>query len=193
MRLTILFAIFPLPLLADPCADRLSALLAAPTFNGQPYAARATGEIGGMPSVTVQRFHTELHSYIVTEQPPGTPDMLHFNGGAYMADGAGGWTLAWQMDPAEMTRQAAEMRAAQATGVIRAECGTGQIDGVEVDHVAGVVKQVPPWQSELGVAYDIETATGLPKRMTYDYTMSGMPTHVQFDFTPMPDMVLPEP
>jgi len=98
MRLLPLVLLIPSPALADDCADRLRALLATDLTANGPYIATNTNQMAGAEQVFRQMFVSDRHFLVETVSPPGQPDTLHYEGGAWHSDGTEGWTLAGQVD-----------------------------------------------------------------------------------------------
>lgn len=181
------------PAAADPCTDRLAALLGRPTHDGQPYEARSIGTVGGMAMDAVQEFARPEHARITPTQPPGMPQMLHHDGTAWQADGKGGWTIAWQTDKAEAERSAAATRAAQAAAVVSARCDSAELDGRTLDRIEGRVDPAPPFDGALDLRYWVDPASGLEVRIEQRYRTGGMDAEMVFDLQPRPGLVLPVP
>lgn len=185
--------LFPMPVLADDCAARLSVLLAEPPFGGGPYIAETTSTSAGVAGRFTQNWASPRHSLMVTHEPPGMPDTLQHEGGTYAPDGQGGWTLLYKGDAEQQEKDGAAMRAAMSAAVVAAACGTETRDGQTFDRVEGTLANLPPYEGDVAVRYLVDPASGDVAFMEMAYRMSGIDNATSFAFTPAPDMQLPLP
>ncbi len=181
--------LLPTPALADDCADRLRALLSTDLAANGPYTATNTNRMAGAEQVYRQTFISDRHFLVETVSPPGQPDTLHYNGGAWHSDGAGGWTLAWQTDADEAAAGIEALRQSLANGVLSATC---TVDGAQ-DVIVGEVGETAAFGPSLTVGYRVDTATGQVKELSYDYTLNGLEVQAIYQISPAPEAELPVP
>ncbi len=185
--------LLPLPVMADPCHDQLFEILANPLYAKIPYEAHAAGSIGGMETVTHQKFLSDTHSLIKTITPAGLPDTLFYQGGTYHPDGAGGWKLLYETDLEAYEQGLEDTRKGRSQAILKAECTEIDIEGAAHTKISGAIDVVPPFQSEMQVEYVINPETGLPVQFSYAYTMNGMQAESRFEYKALPGLELPTP
>jgi len=183
----------PAPALADDCAARLSDLLATSLTADGPYIAENVNMVAGMRQVYRQHFVSDTHFLVQQLEPAGMPDTLHYNGGAWTSDGAGGWTLAWQMPPEDAAAGMVAQREAMAGAVESATCATETLDGRAMERITGLLGETPTFGPSLAVSYLVDTTTGQFTHLTYDYTLNGMEMHAEYEISPAPGLDLPLP
>ncbi len=186
-------ALLPLPVMADTCHDQLADILANPLYSDIPYEAQAVGSIGGMETITHQQFLSDTHSLIKTIAPTGLPDTLFYQGGTYHPDGGGGWKLLYETDLAAYEKGLEDTRQGRSQAILKAECNDIDVDGSPHIEISGTIDVVPPFQSEMQVAYVVNPETGLPVRFSYAYTMNGMQAESRFEYKALPGLKLPTP
>ncbi|MBY4893379.1 hypothetical protein KUL25_11450 [Rhodobacteraceae bacterium N5(2021)] len=191
MRPLLLAALLlPTPALADDCAGRLRTLLSTDLAANGPYTAMNTNRMAAAKQVYRQTFVSDRHFLVETISPPGQPDTLHYNGGAWNSDGAGSWTLAWQMDADEAAAGIEAQRQAAAQAVQSAICADPG-DGTQT--LTGTLGPTPHFGAEATVGYVIDGATDTVQQMTYDYVLNGLPVSAQYRISPAPGLSLPFP
>ncbi|OAN73312.1 hypothetical protein A8B78_18830 [Jannaschia sp. EhC01] len=188
--LALLLTLSSTPALADDCTGRLQALLATDLAADGPYVAENVNRMAGAEQVYRQSFMSDRHFLVETISPPGLPDTLHYEGGAWNSDGAGGWTLAWQMDADEAAAGIEAQRQAAAQAVQSATCADPG-DGTQT--LIGTLGPTPHFGPEATVGYVIDGATGAVQQMTYDYALNGLPVSAQYRISPAPGLSLPFP
>jgi hypothetical protein len=191
MRLSALLVIvLPVPALADDCADRLSRLLATDLTAAGPYVAMNVNTMAGMTQRYRHSFVSDRHYLVETLEPPGQPAMLHHEGAAWAADGNGGWTLAWAMDPDEAAAGIAAQRQALAGAVVSADC-TSEAAGTET--LTGRIGPTDTFGPEATVAYVVSAGTGDVRELRYAYRMNGMDITARYEIGREPGLALPVP
>lgn len=193
MHRCLLLALLPLPAVADPCTERLAALVGSPALIEGPHDIQSRGTIGTMQTETLHHYIDAQHFVVETVLPAGIPDTLHYQGGTYTADGAGGWVLSTRVDAAQMEAEGARMRAEEAAAITQARCGTEDRNGTGYEVVEGTIAAIPPYNAERSLRYVIDTATGQLVEHAQAYDLHGMKTLVTFTYTPNPGLVLPLP
>jgi hypothetical protein len=189
-RLAFILLLLPGPALADDCTARLAALLGSDLAANGPYIAENINVMAGAEQVYRQSFISDRHFLVETLSPPGLPATLHHEGGAWTADGAGGWTLAWQIDPDEAAAGIAAQRQAAAAAVLTATCTSGG-DGTET--LTGTLGPTPHLGPEASVAYVIDAGTGAVLALSYAYAINGLPVTAQYTISAAPGLTLPLP
>ncbi|AHM02910.1 hypothetical protein roselon_00468 [Roseibacterium elongatum DSM 19469] len=181
------------PVLADDCAARLSQLLATSLTAEGPYIAENVNMVAGMRQVFRQHFVSDTHFLVEQLEPAGMPDTLHYDGGAWTADGAGGWTLAWQIPAEEAAAGMVAQRQAMAAAVENARCTTETRDGRMMERISGLLGETPTFGPSLAVAYLVDATSGQVTHLTYDYTLNGMEMQADYVISPAPNLTLPLP
>ncbi len=185
-------ALTPVAAMADACHDRLAHLIATPSTEHGPYVVLADGKVGENPTITRQHVISDLHMLAETIEPAGMHDVLHYNGGAY-APAGDAWNLLYQQDAEAFAAQIDASRKEQAANIESAACETTQIDGLTLDKLEGQIGPVQVFTKGIRYTYFVTPDEGRRMRMRLEYELNGMATHVQYDFTHMPDMTLPTP
>jgi hypothetical protein len=187
--LPLLLLLLPAPALADDCAERLRALLATDLTLDGPYTAMNTNVMAGTEQTYRQSFVSDRHFLVEPLTPPGLPATLHYEGSAWHADGAGGWTLAWQTDAEDAARGIAEQRQASADAVESATCT--EVDGAL--EIEGVLGPTPHFGPEATVAYVVDAATNQVLELSYAYVVGGVPVTADYQISRAPGLSLPLP
>jgi hypothetical protein len=189
MRLLAILLLLPAPALADDCAERLRALLATDLAADGPYTAMNTNMMAGIEQTYRQSFMSDRHFLVEPITPPGIPATLHYEGTAWNADGAGGWTLAWEMDADEAAQGLEDQRQAMAAAVEEATCTEG--DGML--EIAGTLGETPHMGPQATVGYVVDAATGQVLEISYAYVLNGMPVAAHYEISLAPGLSLPLP
>lgn len=189
MRLLPLLLLLPTTALADDCTQRLQSLLATSLTADGPYTAMNTNMMAGMEQTYRQSFVSDRHFLVEQITPPGQPATLHYEGGAWHSDGAGGWSLAWQTDADEAAQGMEEQRQQMATAVESAACTA---EGT-TEEITGTLGPTPTFGPQMTVGYLVDAATGQVLEMTYAYVLNGMPITAHYEISRAPDLSLPLP
>jgi hypothetical protein len=189
MRLLPVLLLLPAPALADDCALRLQTLLATDLTADGPYTAMNTNVMAGAEQTYRQSFVSDRHFLVEPISPPGLPATLHHEGSAWHADGAGGWTLAWEMDADEAAQGIEDQRQAAAAAVESATCVEG--DGTVT--IEGTLGPTPHFGPQATVAYVVDVATNQVVEMSYAYVINGVPVTADYQISRAPDLSLPLP
>ena len=189
MRLLPLLLLLPTTALADDCTQRLQALLSTDLTADCPYTAMNTNLMAGTAQTYRQSFVSDRHFLVETLSPPGQPATLHYEGGAWHADGAGGWTLAWQTDPETAAQGMADQRAQMAAAVEAASCTEGET----TEQITGTLGPTPTFGPQMAVGYLLDAASGQVLEITYAYVLNGMPVTAQYQISRPPELTLPLP
>lgn len=184
-----LLILLPSPALADDCADRLRAALATDLAAEGPYVAMNTNVMAGQEQVYRQSFVSDRHFLVEVLKPEGLPDTLHYEGGAWNGDGAGGWSLAWQMDADEAAAGIEAQRQAAAAAVRSAACRS---EGGTL-HIDGTLGPTPHLGDAAAVVFVIDEASDAVSAFSYAYTLNGMDVTARYQITREPDLTLPVP
>jgi hypothetical protein len=190
MRLLPVLLLLPAPALADDCALRLQTLLATDLTADGPYTAMNTNVMAGAEQVYQQSFVSDRHFLVETISPPGLPATLHFEGSAWHADGAGGWTLAWETDADEAAQGIEDQR--QASGRRR---GKRDLQSKATARSPSKARSGPrrisgrrqPWATWW---------TPPPTRcwrLSYAYVINGVPVTANYQISRAPGLTLPLP
>jgi hypothetical protein len=105
-------------------------------------------------------------------------------GSAWHADGAGGWTLAWEMDADEAAQGIEDQRQAAAAAVESATCVEG--DGTVT--IEGTLGPTPHFGPQATVAYVVDVATNQVLEMSYAYVINGVPVTADYQISRAPDL-----
>jgi hypothetical protein len=189
MRLLPLLLLLPSTALADDCTQRLQGLLATDLTADGPYTAMNTNMMAGMEQTYRQSFMSDRHFLVESLAPPGQPDTLHYQGGAWHSDGAGGWTLAWQNDAEEAAQGMEDQRQQMAAAVETATCN----EGATTDEITGTLGPTPTFGPQMTVGYIVDAETGQVLEMTYAYVLNGMPVTAHYEISRAPGLALPLP
>lgn len=189
MRLLPVLLLLPAPALADECSDRLRALLASDLTAEGPYTAMNTNSMAGTEQTYRMSYVSDRHFLVETLQPEGQPATLHYEGGAWHSDGAGGWTLAWQNDADATADTIAEQRETLAGAVEAATC----TDGEGAAEITGTLGPTPTFGPQTTVGYLVDAATGQVLELTYAYVVGGVPVTAHYQISRAPDLTLPLP
>jgi hypothetical protein len=189
MRLLPVLLLLPTTALAEDCTQRLQSLLATDLTADGPYTAMNTNMMAGMEQSFRQSFLSDRHFLVETIAPPGQPDTLHYEGGAWHSDGAGGWTLAWQTDGDEAAQGMEDQRQQMAAAVETATCTEGET----TDEITGTLGPTPTFGPQMTVGYILDAGTGQVLEMTYAYVLNGMPITAHYEFSRAPGLTLPLP
>jgi hypothetical protein len=189
MRLLPVLLLLPAPALADDCALRLQTLLSTDLTADGPYTAMNTNVMAGAEQVYQQSFVSDRHFLVETISPPGLPATLHFEGSAWHADGAGGWTLAWETDADEAAQGIEDQRQAAAAAVESATCTEG--DGTLT--IEGTLGPTPHFGPQATVGYIVDAATNQVLELSYAYVINGIPVTANYQISRAPGLTLPVP
>lgn len=188
--LALLVIVSAFPVLADDCAQGLQTLLSTDLTADGPYVADNVNRMAGAEQIYRQSFLSDSHFLVETISPPGSPDTLHYQGGAWHSDGAGGWTLAWQVDAEDAAAGIEAQRQSMAQGVLSATCTTNA-DGTE--QIEGMIGPTPQFGPELSVGYVVDVDTSQVRQQSYAYTLNGLAIEAHYDIRRAPDLTLPLP
>jgi hypothetical protein len=189
MRLLPLLLLLPTAALADDCTQRLQSLLATDLTADGPYTAMNTNVMAGMEQTYRQSFVSDRHFLVEPLTPPGQPATLHHEGAAWTADGAGGWTLAWETDADEAAQGMEDQRQAAAAAVEGATCTEG--DGTVA--IEGTLGPTPHFGPQATVGYLVDAATGQVLEISYAYVINGMAVTANYQISHAPGLTLPLP
>jgi hypothetical protein len=189
MRLLAILLILPAPALADECTQRLQTLLATDLTADGPYTAMNTNVMAGAEQVYQQSFISDRHFLVETISPPGLPATLHYEGSAWHADGAGGWTLAWETDADEAAQGMDDQRQASATAVENATCS--EADGTIA--IEGTLGPTPHFGPQATVGYVVDAVTNQVLELSYAYVINGVPVTANYQISRAPGLTLPLP
>lgn len=189
MRLLPLLLLLPTAALADDCTQRLQSLLASDLTADGPYTAMNTNMMAGMEQTYRQSFVSDRHFLVEPIAPPGQPATLHYEGGAWHADGAGGWTLAWQQDAEAAAQGMEDQRQQMAAAVETATC----TEGATTTEITGTLGPTPTFGPQMTVGYLVDAATGQVLEMTYAYVINGVPVTARYEISRAPGLALPLP
>ena len=189
MRLLAVLLLLPTAALADECTQRLQTLLATDLTADGPYTAMNTNVMAGMEQSYRQSFISDRHFLVETISPPGLPATLHYEGSAWHADGAGGWSLAWEMDADEAAQGIEDQRQAAAAAVERATCVEG--DGTLA--IEGTLGPTPHFGPQATVGYVVDAETNQVLELSYAYVINGVPVTANYQISRAPGLTLPLP
>lgn len=181
--------LLPVPALADDCTQRLRSLLATDLAANGPYTAMNTNVMAGTEQTYRQSFVSDRHFLVEPISPPGLPATLHHDGSAWHADGADGWTLAWERDADEAAKAIEEQRQANADAVETATCT--EADGTLA--VEGTLGPTPHFGPQATVGYLVDTATNQVVELSYAYVVNGVPVTANYRISRAPGLTLPLP
>jgi hypothetical protein len=189
MRLFAILLLLPAPALADDCAERLRTLLATDLTADGPYTAMNVTVMGGTEQTYRQSFVSDRHFLVEPLAPADMPATLHHEGAAWHADGAGGWTLAWETDADAAAQAIEDQRQASAAAVESATCT--EADGTLA--IEGTLGPTPHFGPQATVAYLVDTATNQVLELSYAYVINGVPVTANYQISRAPDLTLPLP
>jgi hypothetical protein len=189
MRLFAILLLLPAPALAEDCAQRLRSLLAIDLAADGPYTAMNVNVMAGTEQTYRQSFVSDRHFLVEPLEPPGLPATLHHEGAAWHADGAGGWTLAWQTDADDAAQAIEDQRQANAAAVESATCT--ETDGRLA--IEGALGPTPHFGPGATVGYVVDPATNQVLELSYAYEVNGVAVTAHYAISRAPGLTLPLP